>query len=736
MNRLSKIGLAALLMLSPLTSLHAQQGPSEQLAAASALFDAQKYAGAAKILEAFLAANPKHAQAGAAALALGRCRTELKQYAQAVPAYEKAVAGHDPKVTTFAELGLGEAALQTSQWAKAADALGAATKTALTPEQGAIAWNWLGQANYQLGKYAPAEQAYQKVVQDYGKSDYAADATYGAGLAALKLGQTDEARHFLRAVLDKYPKSEDRTQARLLVAQLDLNGKNYSAARSGFEAVLSAANVDSDTQTAAQTGLIDALLESGDYAAATTRLQAVLAKLPPTDPQHFAAELSLGNCLYRQKQYAPALAAYQDAAKATDANVAGQGTYWAANAALASGHASEAAGLFAQAATRFPKADFAAKAQLKAGDALLAAKQNDKALVAYQAVVAHYPQSAEAGDARKALSDLLQNVSDPAQLATALKNAPAGERAAGTLRLARLYLDRKKYPAAVAALASSKTPEAQYLSGLAWQAQDKPAQAAPLFAQAVQSGGDAPWLADAQTQLAWTYVSLKQPAKAEQAANAALALKSNAGYSPALEQQARLALLQADLDQQKWAEVGAVARDLQASNPTPETLSTALYAQAWAADKQGKADEAAPLWERLARDYPKSDYAPEALLRLADAKFAAENYDEARDKYKAILTTYPQSAVAPEARFKLGSSLFNLNQFADAAAQFDLVAADKTAGDYLPESLYWAGAAWEKADKKADAIQRLSRLVSEYPTSARVANAKTRLAALKAVTGG
>lgn len=736
MNRFPVMGLAALLVLSPLVPAQAQQGPDEQLAAASALFDAQKYAGAAKTLEAFLAANPKHPQAGAAALALGRCRTELKQYAQAIPAYQKAVAAHDPKVTTFAELGLGEAALQTSQWSVAAEALNAATKQTLTPEQGAIAWNWLGQADYQLGKYAPAEDAYRKVAQDYPKSDYAADATYGAGLAALKLGQTDDARRFLRAVLDKFPQSEDRTQARLLIAQLDLNGKNYSEARSGFEGVLSASNADADTQTAAQTGLVNALLELGDYASATTRLQAVLAKLPPTDPQHFAAELSLGNCLYRQKKYEPALAAYQDAAKASDPAVAGQGTYWAANAALALKQSSEAAALFAQASTRFPKADFAAKAQLKAGDALLAAKQNEKAISAYQAVSSRFPQSAEAGEARKALAELMQDVSDPSQLATALKTLPTGEREAGTLRLARLYLDQKKYAAAITALAPLKTPEAQYLTGLAWQAQDKPTQAAPALAAAVQTAADAQWLPDAQTQLAWTYVSLKQPAKAERAADAALGLKSHSGYSLAIEQQARLALLQADLDQQKWDDVAAVSKDLQANNPAPETLSTILYAQAWALDKQSKADQSAPLWEQLAREYPQSEYAPEALLHLADARFSAEKYDEARDKYKALLATYPKSAIAPEARFKLGSALFNLNQFADAAAQFDSVAADKTAGDYLPEALYWAGAAWEKAGKKTDAIQRLSRLVSEYPASTRVANAKVRLAALKAVSGG
>src|SRR5436309_3349264 len=117
--------------------------PEEQLAAASALFDAQRYAEAAQKLDAFLAANPKHARAGAAALALGRCRAELKQYAQAIPAYEKAIASKDAAVLPVAQLGLGEAAIQARQWEKAVPALEAAAKTALKPDQAPVVWTWL-----------------------------------------------------------------------------------------------------------------------------------------------------------------------------------------------------------------------------------------------------------------------------------------------------------------------------------------------------------------------------------------------------------------------------------------------------------------------------------------------------------------------------------------------------------------------------------------------------------------
>jgi TolA-binding protein len=716
--------------------------PEEQLAAASALFDARKYAEAAQKLDAFVTANPKHPKVAPAALALGRCYTELKQFAKAVPAYEKAAAAKDPAVSAVAQLGLGEAAMHTEQWEKAATALDAAVKGSLKPDQAPIAWYWLAQADFQLKRFPAAEEAYLKVTRDYAKSDFVDDAYFGAALAAMRQNKTDPARQRLRMVVDRYPKSEDRPQAMLLLGQMDLEAKRYREARTGLEALLqdpAAKAAGAEILQPAEEGLIRALLELQDYPAATSRLETLLSRLPASDPQRYRAQLSLGHCRYRQKQYDPALAAYREAAKSTEGDVAGEGYYWAANAALALNRPADAAAEFNRLVARFPKHELAAKAQLKAGDALLAAKQTDAAGTAYRAVVEKYPQSPEATEARKALTELVDAVNDPAQLAAALKNAPPAERARGTLRLARLYLEGKKYAEATAPLTEllkgkpepQAAAEAQYLLGVAYEAQEKAAPAAAAYGEAVRLGPAASWTGDAQGRLAWLYLELKQPANSEKAAAAALALKPGAEG----ERQARLAMVQAQLDQEKWDAALEGCRALLAGNPPPETVATVLFTQAWVSEKRGKPEEALPLWERLATEHPKSDYAAEALLHVGDARFKAEKYPEAREKYAALLSGFPKSPLAAEARFKLGSTLYNLNRYAEAAAEFDAAAADKNAGDYTPEALYWAGLAQDKAGKKDEAIKRLDRLVTQYPKHTRVANARIRLAALKAVAG-
>ncbi len=116
-------------------------------------------------------------------------------------------------------------------------------------------------------------------------------------------------------------------------------------------------------------------------------------------------------------------------------------------------------------------------------------------------------------------------------------------------------------------------------------------------------------MADAQTRLAWLYLEQKQPAKAERAASAALALKESAGAD--VEQQARLALVQAQADQEKWDAALEGSNALLAGSPSPETAATVLFTQAWVSEKRNKPEEALPLWGA----WPPST--PEQLRRRA-----------------------------------------------------------------------------------------------------------------------
>lgn len=717
--------------------------PDEQLAAASALYDAKKYDSAAAILDGFLSKNPKHAKAGQAAYVLGRCRSELKQYPAALGAYSRAVASKDAAVLTEAELGMGEAAMQTEQYAVAVDALQSALKDKLKPAQAQIAWFWLGNANFNLKRYGPAREAYDHVASDYSASDLAPTALGNAALALYRDQKPDEAAQRYRILVEKYPRSKERGAALLFIAQSDLGHKNYPAAQQEFQTLLNDRAVregDKSLRDNAEDGLIQTLLEQQNYKQAAPLLEVALGRLGQDDPQRYRAALTLGGARYHEKEYDRALAAYQIAANSKESAVAAQGLYWSGNAQMGLNRPAEGAAQFALVTSRFPNDKLASKAQLRAGDALTEAKQIKEASSAYQVVIDKYPQSPEAAVARQNLTGLVGALDDPMQILAAVKNAPPADKNAAMLRAARIYLSGKKVTEAQSVLndVAKASPtgevgaEAQYLLGLSYDSQQKPQPAAAALAQATALSPHAVWAIDAQTRLAELYLDLKQPDKAEKAASSALDLKPDAVAA----QQIRLTQAQAQIDQKKWDDAFNTSQALQSSlaaHPSPNIAATALYMQAWVRDQQNKPDDALPLWERLTREYPKSDYVPTALLRQGDARMKAEKYAEAQEKYTQLINDYPKSDLVAQSRFKRGSALFNLGKTDEAAADFGAVGDDKMAGGYQSEGLYWAGVALDKAGKKADAITRLTALVTQYPTTAHVPNAKIRLAALKAV---
>lgn len=731
--------VAALLLLTPTLGMAQSASPAEQLAAASALYDAKKYDAAAAKLDVFLIGNAKHPKAGAAALVLAQSRVELKQWDKAIAAYERAIETKDAAIVPNAQLGLGEAAVFAKQYDKAVPALTDALKNKWKSEQASRGWYLLGESQFQLGKFDKAEEAFGRVVMDYAKSDSAEDANFRWAQTALRQDKFEAARDRFRRFLSRFSGSTDKPQALLLLAQLELKNKRYGEARQAFEETLNEGAVKSNPAMtrAAEDGLIQTLLALKDDNAAAMRLDSAIAKLPVGDVQRFRASLALGHSRYRLKEFGKAVAAYGESAKSLEPKVAEEAAYWQANAVSADSKPADAAKLYLAFAEKYTKSPNAPKAGLRAAEAYAQAKQNEPATGAYRVVVAKFPQSPEAETARKALSGMTASISDPDKLIAAMKTAAPADKAKGLVRAARLYLTAEKTDKAIPVLdevilskpENNTLAEAYFLLGVGQDAKDKNQLAFDAFAKAVKLLPGAEWANTATGRLAWLSLSLKKPADAEKYAQDTLAKTSDKPQ----KEQLRLSLLQAQQDQKKWDDAISTAKAIINENPNAEVAATALYAQAISEEERMKPDDAAPLWERLSNDYGKTAYGAEASLRIGDALMKAEKWDEARDKYSQVIGSQGDSALAVEAKFKLGSVYYNQQKYTEAVAEFESVTASKKAGEYLPEGLYWAGVAQDKAGKKDSAIAHLTRLTTEFPKHTRVANAKIRLAALKAV---
>jgi tol-pal system protein YbgF len=120
-------------------------------------------------------------------------------------------------------------------------------------------------------------------------------------------------------------------------------------------------------------------------------------------------------------------------------------------------------------------------------------------------------------------------------------------------------------------------------------------------------------------------------------------------------------------------ESGLAAMTVAAASPvaaTPAAATTATPAQAFAAARAlmdaGRFAEAGDAFEAYVAAHGSQPNAPEANYWLGETLFVQENYADAAQAYIAALKGWPKSSWAPDALVKLSSSLVRLQQPAEA----------------------------------------------------------------------
>lgn len=201
----------------------------------------------------------------------------------------------------------------------------------------------------------------------------------------------------------------------------------------------------------------------------------------------------------------------------------------------------------------------------------------------------------------------------------------------------------------------------------------------------------------------------------------------------------------------------------------------ALYSLGFCQLKQEKTTEAVATFQRLAKEYPKSPLAVEALTRagealvretkydaaqalfesarksaggaspeaLADADwglagvaYARKQYAEARRRYEAFRRDHPRSARVPEAALRIGDCLYGEQQYAAAAKAYEAAAAHAGDGtETAREAHYWAGMARWKAGDPDAAAMAFRALAPEGAKDACAQRARLRLGELEAGRG-
>jgi len=161
--------------------------------------------------------------------------------------------------------------------------------------------------------------------------------------------------------------------------------------------------------------------------------------------------------------------------------------------------------------------------------------------------------------------------------------------------------------------------------------------------------------------------------------------------------------------QEKHAQAAATFRNLLADAPDFAAADRALFEMGLALAAAGKPDDATTAFNQLVKRYPKSSYAADGWLEIAERRFAAEDWPAAEDAYRAAIAAAGNApdltSLVEQARHKLGWTHVMQKDHAAAAETFSVQLTASPDGPFAADAAALLGDALVSLGKPADAAK-------------------------------
>ena len=141
----------------------------------------------------------------------------------------------------------------------------------------------------------------------------------------------------------------------------------------------------------------------------------------------------------------------------------------------------------------------------------------------------------------------------------------------------------------------------------------------------------------------------------------------------------------------------------------------ALLKMAIAQSKQNNAADAIAAFERLPREYPKSELLAQAQYQMAECFYELKQYDKAIESYRKVADRRPPDELSPYAAFGIGVCSYDKGDWAAAADGFGRVADNFKGSDLIPQALYRKGSSLANMKKWEEAEQAFRALLAAAP---------------------
>jgi soluble lytic murein transglycosylase len=119
--------------------------------------------------------------------------------------------------------------------------------------------------------------------------------------------------------------------------------------------------------------------------------------------------------------------------------------------------------------------------------------------------------------------------------------------------------------------------------------------------------------------------------------------------------------------------------------------------------------------DRLVREHPKSNDAPDALLLKAELLEAAARPAEAEKTYVKLAADYPDEDEAAGALWRLGWIAWFRGNHVEATARWTRLQVARGGHSLREAATYWVGRAWERRGDRDQAARQFAQLVKDSP---------------------
>ncbi len=188
----------------------------------------------------------------------------------------------------------------------------------------------------------------------------------------------------------------------------------------------------------------------------------------------------------------------------------------------------------------------------------------------------------------------------------------------------------------------------------------------------------------------------------------------------------------------RWAASARTAvRRLREKYPEQFGLSTtqAIVEEADRLVREGESGDAEVLYKKLLGSNPEPAFRLRMLTKLSDVYLSIRKRNEAIPLLEQIARDYPESPEAPKALYQIGQVLWNRHDNAQALDYFKQIMERYPTSSYVERSQYAAGDIYESFGRKQEAIALYSGVAKNFSTSPARYDAIWRLAWLYYRTG-